>query len=370
MSRIDAFNPAASSFDTAMRQDGASGGGQAAVGSYGGQQVQVDDAQSVLADAAEEISLHHSEKAESKHSSERKKEATRATELMSPEAILEYMDAAQAYEDPEQLVQLAKRMLSGQGGDPAAQAKKAFGEPTQQFMALQYALQQGEREGAAPDVLDALREALDDLEMEHGPAIRADINTVGTAAQGARSREDVLAFQATYRDVVLGNGSLAGTLKLALERFGGGDFAAGLARLTQALGQDLAAARPSGDPARLQSLVQDLYHLGVACTVLDACKELHAKLSSQHGTMPGSPVGLMQDLVGISAEKWVAGSRFTALSEKFGAGGVEPQIHFLTGVKVLMRDMPPKVFVDADQRQTVFQAVQDALDAAIDREDY
>ena len=90
----------------------------------------------------------------------------------------------------------------------------------------------------------------------------------------------------------------------------------------------------------------------------------------QHGAMPGSPVGLMQDLVGISAEKWVAGSRFTTLSEKFGATGVEPQIHFLTGVKVLMRDMPIKVFADADQRQTVFQAVQDALDTAIDREDY
>ena len=367
MSRIDAFNPAASTFDTALRQGGAR---QDAVGHFGGQQVQVDDANSVLADAAEEISLHHSEKAETKHSSERKKEATRALELMSPEAILEYMDAAQAHENPEQLVQLAKRMLSGQGGDPAAQAKKAFGEPTQQFMALQYALHQGEREGVAPDILDTLREALDDLEMEHGPAIRADINTVGTAAQGARSREDVQVFQATYRDVVLGNNSLAGTLQLALARFGGGDFAAGLARLTQALGQDLAAARPSGDPARLQSLVQDLYHLGVASTVLDACKELHAKLGSQHGAMPGSPVGLMQDLVGISAEKWVAGSRFTTLSEKFGATGVEPQIHFLTGVKVLMRDMPIKVFADADQRQTVFQAVQDALDTAIDREDY
>ena len=152
MSRIDAFNPAASTFDTALRQGGAR---QDAVGHFGGQQVQVDDANSVLADAAEEISLHHSEKAETKHSSERKKEATRALELMSPEAILEYMDAAQAHENPEQLVQLAKRMLSGQGGDPAAQAKKAFGEPTQQFMALQYALHQGEREAEAAEALDA-----------------------------------------------------------------------------------------------------------------------------------------------------------------------------------------------------------------------
>ena len=366
MSRIDAFNPATPSFDTALHQGGA---GQAGVGQMGGQQVQVDDANSVLSDAAEEISLHHSEKAETKHTSERKKEATRPLELMSPEAIMAYMEAAQAYEDPEELVQLAKRMQSGQG-DPAAQAKQAFGEPTQQFMALQYALHQGEREGAPAEALDALREALDDLEMEHGPRIRADANTIAAAGEGARGSADVAQFQATYRDVVLGNPSLAGTLKLALERFGDGDFAAGLSRLIQALGQDLAAARPSGDPTRLQNLVQDLYHLGVAATVLDASRELHAKIGEQHGALSGSPVALMQDLVGISAEKWVSGNRFTALAEKFGATGVEAQIHFLTGIKLLMRDLPVKVFVDADQRQTIFQAAQDALDAAIDREDY
>ncbi len=368
MSRIDAFNPATPSFDTALHQGGAQGG-QSAVGHFGGQQVQVDDANSVLTDAAEEISLHHSEKAESKHSSERRKEATRAMELMSPEAIMAYMDASQSQGDPEELVQLAKRMLSGQG-DPAAQAKKAFGEPTQQFMALQYALQQGEREGAEPEILDALREALDDLEMEHGPRIRADINTIGTAAEGAQGHADVSRFQATYRDVVLGNNSLSGTLRLALERFGDGDFAGGLARLIKALGSDLAAARPSGDPSRLQSLVQDLYHLSVAATVLDDSRALLEGLAAKHGLAPGSPAGLMQELVGVSAEKWVAGTRFTALAERFGAGGVEAQIQFLTGVKLLLRDMPPKVFIDADQRQTVFQAVQDALDAAIDREDY
>ncbi len=366
MSRIDAFNPATPSFDTALHQGGA---GQAGVGQMGGQQVQVDDANSVLSDAAEEISLHHSEKAETKHTSERKKEAARPMELMSPEAIMAYMEAAQAFEDPEELVQLAKRMQSSQG-DPAAQAKQAFPGPTEQFMALQYALHQGEREGAPADVLDALREALDDLEMEHGPRIRADANTIGAAGEGARGSADVAQFQATYRDVVLGNPSLAGTLKLALERFGDSDFTAGLARLTRALGQDLAAARPSGDPTRLQNLVQDLYHLGVAATVLDASRELHASIGAQHGALSGTPVALMQDLVGISAEKWVAGSRFTALADKFGATGVEAQIHFLTGIKLLMRDLPVKVFVDTDQRQTIFQAVQDALDAAIDREDY
>lgn len=366
MSRIDSFN--APSFDNAGLQSRAGSSHQSAVGQFAGQQVQVDEVDSMLSDAAEEISMHHAEKAESKHSSERKKEAVRSLDIMGAEAIMAYLDAAQAYEDPEQLVLLAKRMLSGQG-DPAQHARRAFDGPTEQFMALQYALQQGEREGVAGDVLEALRDALQDLEMAHGPAIRADINTVGTAAPAGASRADIADFQSTYRDVVLGESSLAATLKLALERFGDKDFSAGLQRLTQALGQDLSAARPSCEPARLHSLVQDLYHLEVTATVLDGCKDLQALLADKHGIVSMSPVALMRSLVDVSAEKWVSAQRFTGLSESSGAREPEPQIHFLTAVKVLLREMPVQVFVDSEQRQTVFGAVQDALDTAIDREE-
>lgn len=370
MSRIDAFQPSSTSFDSSARQTGAgvNGMGHGAVGGFAGQQVQVDEGPSLLSDAAEEIGLYQAERAQAQKAATRKKEIARQRQPMVAEAILAYMEAAQAYDDPGELLQLAQRLLAGQG-NPATLAKQAYGEPTQQFMALQYALQQGEREGAPAQVLDGLRDALDDLEADHGPAIRADMHSVGTAAQGGASKGDVAQFQAAYRDVVLGDASLAGTLKIALERFGDKDFSAGLSNLVQALGQDLASARPSRDPARLQSLAQDLYHLSVASTVLDASRKLHASVSAQYGVLHGTPAALMQDLVAISAEKWVAGSRFTALAQRFGATGVEAQIHFLAGVKQLLRDMPERVFLDLDQRQTVFQAAQDALDMAIDRED-
>lgn len=379
MSRIDSSSFNSPSFDSGMHPSGANvgagAGGLGQTGQLGGQQVTVDGGPSMLADAAEEISLHHSEKAEQKHSAERKKEVHEGPDLMKLEEIQTYLQATEDFSDPEEMAQLAKRMLSGQG-DPQAQAKKAFDEPAGQHVALQYALLTGEKEGADPAVLDDLREALADLEMEHGPAIRANLNTIGTAAEGATSREQVLAFQSTYQDVVLGEASLSATLKLAVEKFGtsGADLATGLQRLVKALGQDMAAARPSGDPTRLQHLVQDLYHLGVAATVLDGCRELQASQATRHGAAgsdfgPG-PAALMQDLVGVSGEKWVASSRFSNLAEKFGAREPTPAVTFLTGVKGLMREMPVKVFVDGDQRNTVFQAVQEALDTAIDREEY
>ncbi|MNE89718.1 TyeA [compost metagenome] len=115
--------------------------------------------------------------------------------------------------------------------------------------------------------------------------------------------------------------------------------------------------------------MQDLYHLEVTATVLDGCKELQALLAEKHGITGMSPVVLMRGLVDVSAEKWVSAQRFTGLSESCGARAPEPQIHFLTTVKVLLREMPVQVFVDSEQRQVVFGAVQDALDAAIDREE-
>lgn len=399
MSRIDAFNPTASSLDMGARQNLAQEGRQAGVGQFGGQLVQVDTTDSILTDAAEEISLHHSEKAEKKHASERKKEAARPHDMLSPEAITAYMDAAQAHEDAEELVNLAKGILArmsasaagsgsaargardggapqtgrrtrGRQDDELQEIRKTWGNPAHRILALQYIIQMGEREGHPEENLQDLRDELEDLELEHGDALRADLNTIGTASENARSKEDVEAFQRTYRDVVLGENTLAQTLDLALERFGDSDFAGGLKRLVQALGQDLAAARPSGDPTRLQSLVQDLYHLSVASTVLDGCRELCQRIDQQRGApIEGSPVTLMQQMVRLSAEKWVAGSRFTSLSSEFGADLVPTRIQFLTGVKALLRDMPPKVFVDTDQRLTVFQAVQDALDVAIDDED-
>ncbi|QEA13174.1 type III secretion system gatekeeper subunit SctW [Comamonas flocculans] len=370
MERIDASQAGLAGFGPGLN---AGAGADASAGMRGmlnQQQVVVDTADSVLTDAAEEISLHHSEKAETKHTAERKKELARPLALMSAEAIEAYVNAAEGNDGPEKLVALAKRMLAGQG-DPARLARESFDNPGSQYLALQYALGQGQREGAAADVLERLQEALEDLEMSHGPRIRADINTIGAAAEEAGAPAEVARFQQAYADVVLGAATLNQTLQLVVERFGEQDFTRGLQRLTRALGQDLAAERPSAEPARLQSLVQDIYHLGVAATVLEGCQSLLSGLAARHdlNANPGA-VALMKELVAVSAENWLSPTRFSSLSESYGAREVAAQIAFIGGVKSLLHEMPPQVFNDGEQRFSVFNAVQEALDVAIDREEY
>jgi type III secretion protein W len=78
---------------------------------------------------------------------------------------------------------------------------------------------------------------------------------------------------------------------------------------------------------------------------------------------------LMKELVTITGEKWVGASRFAALADRKGLKEPAVRIFFLTGVKELMRTMPELVFEDPEIRQSILNAAQEALDAAIDLEE-
>lgn len=320
-----------------------------------------------LANAAEELSLHMAEKAEDKHHAERKIKGERPAELLRTDEIVELLEQTHDPDAQEKLTELVKHLLSGQAS-PRQAASQAFGEVSQQYLGLQQALHEGERQGAPADILEAIRDALADLELESGPEIRAGLNSLPAAGAYAADAAGVVQFQRTYRDVVLGENSLAKTLNLALERFGDTGVARGLKQLIAALGQDLAATRPSVDPNRLQALVADLYYLEVAATVLDGCGELAAKLDSQFGCAVDSS-NLMRDLVSVSGEKWVAESRFSGLAAQHGVVPAEGRIAFLAGVRAMLKDLPVQIYPDVDTRHGILNAAQEALDVAIDEED-
>ncbi|OZI33090.1 SepL/TyeA/HrpJ family type III secretion system gatekeeper [Bordetella genomosp. 1] len=320
-----------------------------------------------LADGAEELSLHMAEKTEDKHHAERKVKADRPPQLLDAQEIVEFLDDTHDPDAQEKLIELTKKLLSGQAS-PRQGAAQAFGDVSQQYLGLQYALREGERQGADPAALEAIRDALADLEIERGPEIRAGLNALRSAGEFAADPAGVARFQQTYRDVVLGETSLAKTLGLALERFGEADLSRGLKQLIAALGHDLAAARPSTDTGRLQVLVSDLYHLEVAVTVLDGCAELGERLAARHGAALDSP-RLMRDLIGITGERWVSEARFTALANQQNVTAPEARVTFMAGVRAMLKDLPVQIYPDADVRHSLLNAAQEALDVAIDEEE-
>ncbi len=364
MTRIDAGNPLAFS-QTALQPGAGQTANQQAGTLLGDAAVHVDGEFS-LTDAAEELSLHMAEKTEEKTHAERKVKAERPMQVMDTAEIEELLDETHDVEAQAKLDQLGRALLSG--ASPRQAAADAFQDISQQYLGLQYALKKGESEGAPAEVLEALRDALADMEMESGPEIRAGINTLRAAGGFAGDLAGVADFQRTYRDVVLGEVGLAKTLNLAIERFGDKDVGRGLKQLIQALGMDLAAAQPSTEPARLQSLVQDLYQLEVAVTVLEGCNELAASQRAR-GSSGIDGTKLMRDLVSVTGERWVSASRFTGIADSNQVRDLDARIPFLTQIKLMLKDLPVQIFPDADTRQSILSASQEALDQAIDQEE-
>ena len=342
-----------------------------AQGRFRGEDVQwlpPKDSDGPSTDAAEEISMHFAEQAEDKALDDDKVEVHEEVQVMKAVAVLAYLDATHQGDQTEKLLALARQMLDS-SGHPGVMARQGGGNPLQQFLALQYALQQGEQEGAPADRLQQLRDALADLQEDHGEQIRARLNTVGVAAQQGSDAATVAQFQDTYAEVALGAPTLAQTLTLALDRFGLQGFAKGLQGLVAALGADLSATRQSTSPEKLQTLVSDLFQLEVVHTVLDGAQDLAQGLQLRHGH-PGLDAELLvKQLVAISAERWVSSSRFETLANELGVHDNAARIGLLTGIKALLKDLPPRVFPDPEARQTTLDALQGALDAEIAREE-
>ncbi len=77
---------------------------------------------------------------------------------------------------------------------------------------------------------------------------------------------------------------------------------------------------------------------------------------------------LLVDLVEISGDKWVAPARFAAIVDAWNVQDPQARIVLLTAILRLMRSMPVRVFRDLDHRQSLLDAAQHALDAAIEIE--
>lgn len=319
-----------------------------------------------LAESAEEISFHMAHRIEDKIHSERKVRGERVAADITIESILAHLNSAAESDIQARLDALAETILSGRT-DPRSAIASFSENLTHQYLALHYVIQKGRRERAPEPLLAEIADARAELEELHGPAIRAELNTIDAASAYARDASDIRQFQRTYEDVVLGDATLAKTLSLALSRFGGKRVADGLRGLIQALGLDLAAARPSVSKERIHAILKDMYHLEVAVTVLDGCRELGTRLTDSVRASFNAE-RLMQQVVNLLNDKWISVSSFTALAQDQGVETIPDRVAFLAGVRSVLKDLPLQVFPDDEVRAGVLETAQYALDAAIDEE--
>lgn len=354
-----------------LQGDGRAGDAAAQQGSWRGEAVMVQaSAASLLADAAEELTFAQAEREEEKEVSERHVRPESSTTVPQIQEIMAYLQLMGDDAARQGKLEALTARLRGSGGAGAGHAaREAFADISEQFLALAYVRRRCEEEGE-PAAAAAVAEDLEALVEDHGPAIRAGLNTAEAARDFAADDPGRSAgFRECYRETVLGREALGDTFNAILDRFGGDDTRRSISALIRAVGDDLAARGPSTAPAELRSILEDLYQLEVLATVLDGCNELKDVMARDFD-VPALPVDkLMKRLVGLAGERWVGSDRFTGLARDLNATAPGADVAFLTRTKGILRDIPLKVFADPDSRDKVIQAAQEALDLAIEDEE-
>ncbi|EPA0548037.1 TyeA family type III secretion system gatekeeper subunit [Vibrio alginolyticus] len=78
---------------------------------------------------------------------------------------------------------------------------------------------------------------------------------------------------------------------------------------------------------------------------------------------------LMADVITLVEQRWVSSDEIWKVANAMELTAVEQKIDFFREFHKLVRAIPIDVFADEEQRQNLIQAVQKALDEAIDIEE-
>ena len=78
---------------------------------------------------------------------------------------------------------------------------------------------------------------------------------------------------------------------------------------------------------------------------------------------------IMAEVLELKDARFVDGTKITSLVNRFSLRGIEARIYFLRELHQIIRKLPLKIFNDEQDRQRLLDAVQDALDRAIDEEE-
>jgi type III secretion protein W len=357
--------------DPAIRRDGAAmvAAVQQEAGTLRGETVVLNGEHDGLEKNREEISMAHSERAESKQFEDLVIETGSQAMMLRIEQIETYLESTRRYPDARQTADIANALRAA--SNPGEFSKTFANTPAQRFALLQLALARAQEGKAGAAEIQRLTDAIDELWLDSRSAILASLNTAEVAASFGGDASGVQNFDSAYADIVIGKASLALTALIVLDRLagaGGADLGKALRALLSALGAELHATASSVERSRLQALVKDIHSIEVMVSMLQGCEALCARLQTS-GTPGVIPVEVLRELVVLSAERWLAPERMRTFAEKLRVKLLAARILFFTSTKTMMRLLPTQVFIDANVRFGILDAMQKVLDEAVAEEE-
>jgi len=273
--------------------------------------------------------------------------------------------------------------------------EKLFPDPSVRFGVIQATAADLGGGGGDDSSQEALREHLQEcgakLEREHGPAIAAGNNIAPVLNELVQSRpQDAGDVRDFYRQSVLGYQSPSASYRYIathLGQFNGRQDAPGVSPvadgpeferhfagtidfLSSALAADLASTRPSGEPAQLGEVVDGLQQVRFLGNAHTTSRDLLTKFhKSTNNSVPVAPFRLMTGMLDAANGGRVSDADFLRMASEFNLPPLEPSINFLTQFRDVVRNLPPRAYDKPETRERVLEAMQRAIDHAIDEEE-
>jgi type III secretion system TyeA family effector delivery regulator len=77
----------------------------------------------------------------------------------------------------------------------------------------------------------------------------------------------------------------------------------------------------------------------------------------------------MRELLEMTTQRWIDPERFIQITNRLGVKTSEMRIYFLTQLREKVRQIPLKLYPVADIREKMLDALQQAMDTEISREE-
>lgn len=263
--------------------------------------------------------------------------------------------------------------------DNQREIARFFSNPTELYVALGYilsTLEEVEAGGSAPVGGDArarqaseIRWLMEDLEERHGPRIQADM--VGALSSG--SYEDLgpgLELGEFYGRTLCDFTTVNDVLLHVHENFGVEGFDRALDFLYGALGADMASHRPSMEMTHLEYVQKSLGQVRLMHNAFLHCQNLLQRWEKVHGvSVEIAPLALVRQIMDLNRHAYLGSMHIEAIAQSAHAPDIEHEVLFLQEFMAMLRALPTRLFEGDEGRMKVLEAVQQAVDKAVERED-
>lgn len=333
---------------------------------------QVATPQSILADAAEELSFAVDTTDEFELEERKERDKIQKGQDDRVRLYEELMHQAGKTDEMNQLKQSLK--AEGNRQNIANSAQRYFSDDTDAYVALMAVLQEFEQDDSIPeDTIKGIKDVLKGMEEEKGASIRAGMQ----GALSAAGFEDVAPadeLRDLYRQSVCEFSSVNDAFAFIHEKYGDTGFPRAMDYLFSSLSADLASDVPSMEKTHLESVHGTLSQVRLLQSAHTDCERLLERWENVHdvkGVRDGSlkPMDLLGDIVALRNERFLSARNIESIVQKAKAPDLEREVLFLQDLLAMTRSFPTALFDGAEGRMKVLEAVQEAVDNVIARED-